>query len=136
METITVPALDDNRVLRHVEIDGRYRLLVWDTYRTGRHGGETLGYAFSRIGESEPIFAAEDFGAPAIKTRGESLDGDATLRSLLSFLTLREGDTDSDYFAGYTERQWAFSRGDAEEISMWAMDPESGSDPLPFVEIE
>jgi hypothetical protein len=129
MDTTIVPALDDNRVLRHVEIDHRYRLLLWDTYRCDRYGKSTLGYAFSTAG-GEVIFCGEDFGAPM----GDVVDSDATLRSLLGFLTLRPGDTDAEYFADYTEAQHAFARSDAEEISMWAM--EARDNPPAFVNLD
>ncbi len=125
-----VPSLLDDRVLRHVEIDGRYRLLLWDTNRRDRYGKSTLGYAFSRIGESEPIFSAEDYHVPGC------VDDDAAVRGLLGFLTLRGGDTDSDYFANYTERQWAFSRGDAEEISCWGMDEHDLEGSYPLVDVD
>jgi len=130
---ITIPSLDDDRVLRHVEIDGRYRLLLWDTYRReGCPAKDTLGYAFFRIGEDVPIFVGEDFGASPC----HAIDSDATVRCLLGFLTLRPGDTDDEYFASYTERQHAFAAGDAEYLSLWAMEPEAGEDPMPLTDVE
>lgn len=132
MDTISIPALDDDRVLRHVEIDGRFRLLLWDTYRReGKPAKDTLGYAFSRIGESEPIFVGEDYGCAP----GHAIDSDDAVRSLLGFLTLRPGDTDDEYFERYTEAQRAFAASDAEYLSLWGMDDlEEG--PMPLVDVE
>jgi len=130
-DAITVPAFDDDRVLRHVEIDGRYALLLWDTYRTRQYGGSYLGYSFGPKG-GEPIFTGEDYGCAP----GHAIDSDDAVRGLLGFLTLRIGDTDSEYFASYTEAQHAFASGDAEYLSLWATEPEDGEAPLPLVDIE
>lgn len=53
-----------------------------------------------------------------------AIDSDEPLRSLLGFLTLRPGDTDSEYFANYTPRQWEFVNSDAEYISWFSLEPE------------
>lgn len=125
---IKIPDLDDPRMLRHVEIDGRYVLRLWDTYRrTGNPAKDTLGYAFGPK-DGEPIFVGEDFGASPC----HAIDSDATLRSLLGFLTLRPGDTDAEYFADYTEEQHAFARSEAEYLSLWADE----EDPPAFVNLD
>lgn len=129
---IQIPPPDDDRRLRHVEIDG-YELVLWDTHRTGyyvgRYGKSILGYAFGRKGEA-PIFIGEDFGCPP----SYAVDSDASLRCLLGFLTLRPGDTDSEYFEKYTEAQKAFAEGDAEALQIWAM--EEADDPPAFVNLD
>jgi hypothetical protein len=92
--------------LRHVRLtpltDGRvFDLQTWDTGRTDHRGQTRMGYRFSQVGESEPIFEGEDFcGSPM-----QADDSDLTLANLLGFLTLRLGDTDRDYFDAYTPRQ-------------------------------
>ena len=60
-------------------------------------------------------------------------DADATLRALLGFLTLRPGDTDADYFDGYTQRQRAFCEsGDCELLAFLYSDDGDGE----FVDID
>lgn len=106
MPTITIPPTDSNAVLRNVSFAGYpgVRLLTWDTYRTERYGRSILGYAFYD-NEPEPLFVGEDFScAPSL-----AIDSNDTILSLLSFLTLRKGDTDSEYFDGYTESQHDWS---------------------------
>ena len=133
MDKITIPDLDDPRVLRHVRIDG-YRLLTWDCERQGFHvgrfGKDIVGYAVFRDGEAAPIFLGEDFGCAP----GNAIDSDAALRMLLGFLTLRPGDTDDEYFADYTERQHAFAASDAEHLSIWGHEDTEPDNPLPDFE--
>jgi hypothetical protein len=127
MEKISIPALDDERVLRHVLIEG-YRLLVWDTYKRMEPNHSRLGFAFYAPGASEPLFLAEDFGCSSCI----AVDSDACLRSLMGFLTLKPGDTDAEYFENYTAAQLAFAQDAAEYLSVWADD----SEPLAFENIE
>jgi hypothetical protein len=44
-------------------------------------------------------------------------DSDATVAALLAFLTLRPGDTDSEYFDGYSPAQLHFAERHAEVLS-------------------
>ena len=111
--------------LRRVNIDG-YTLHTYATNRTDWRGQSYIGYTFASP-DGDVIFSGTDFvGSPM-----HADDSDETLRALLSFLTLRPGDTDRDYFDGYTERQIAFRDCDAEALSMWAMD-----DAPAFVDVE
>ena len=127
--TIKIPSNDDDRILRRVELDG-YTLTTWATGRTDHRGGTTIGYAFHKVGENDPIFLGEDFGSSPM----DATDSDASLRSLLGFLTLRPGGTDAEYFENYTERQLAFAATDAEGLSFYAM--EERDDPPAFVNLD
>ena len=69
--------------------------------------------------EGETIFEGSDYHA---HTRGDN--DEEVAGGLLSFLTLRPGDTDAEYFDNYTPRQWEFVETDAEALSMWAADLE------------
>src|SRR5688572_25116911 len=96
-----IPDLDDPRMLRNVSIKGTpWRVKTWDTGKRYPTGQRIIGYAFYDDSESaEPIFTGEDCGvAPH-----NSIDSDAAIVGLLSFLSLRPGDTDKDYFKDYTE---------------------------------
>lgn len=132
MSHVNIPDLDDDRVLRNVELDG-YRLMTWDTNR--RMGNkDRLGYALWAPGrwDDEPLFAGEDFGSSPM----HAIDSDDTLRAILGFLTLRPGDTDADYFDDYTEEQMDFARGDAESLSLWSLEPERGEEEMPFRDLD
>jgi len=74
-----------------------------------------VGYSLSKEGESVPIFEGEDLGIPS----GNDPEGPKAAATLLDFLTLQEGDTDSEYFEGYTERQTEFSECEAEDLRQW-----------------
>lgn len=49
---------------------------------------------------------------------GTATDSDEVVRSAMTFLTLRPGDTDDDYFAGYTPEQLAYCDEHAEALSV------------------
>lgn len=122
MNEIHIPASDDDRVLRNVELDG-YRLMLWDTGRRGIAEKDMLGYALWVPGawEGEPLFVGEDYGASPM----HAIDSDDTLRGIIGFLTLKPGDTDDEYFENYTPEQMAFAESDAESLSLWGMEPQS-----------
>lgn len=58
-------------------------------------------------------------------------DSDDNVEGLMGFLTLRPGDTDSEYFESYTPEQRAFAEQHAESLSMAVHDrfccPECGA---------
>jgi len=101
--------------LRDVNLDG-FRLTIWDTHMRDNRGQTIIGYSL-RFG-TEVIFEGEDFAGSPLHAD----DSDETLRSILTFLTLRPGDTDAEYFANYTPAQMDFARTDAEELARWAED--------------
>lgn len=106
-------------------VDGiRYTLRTWDTGRQTFVGQTVIRYELQaarvrdRRGNARLLFSGEDFsGSPM-----HADDSDATMRSLLSFLTLRPGDTDASYFEGYTPDQIAFAECDAEALSIAVWD--------------
>jgi hypothetical protein len=69
-----------------------------------------------RAGKGAPaveLFNGEDFaGSPM-----HADDSNATVASLMGFLTLRPGDTDSDYFRTYTSAQLEYCSAHAETLS-------------------
>jgi hypothetical protein len=111
-ETVAIPDANDGSVTRHVKA-GSLRVLMWDTYTTGRNHHTMMGYAVwwdneVENGDEEPLFVGDDFGCPY----NQAVDSDKCVLSLLAFLTQRKGDTDADYFDNYTERQLAWSESD------------------------
>lgn len=119
-------------ILRKVRVDD-YVLLTWDTNGVDNLGKYILGYRFSKgEGENDVIFEGEDFHCSPC----EAIDSDASLRAILGFLTLRPGDTDSEYFDNYTPRQWEFVNSDAETISLYGLE-DTDDGPLPeFIDID
>lgn len=92
-------------------------LTMWDTGRTICGGKYCIGYRLTMNGR-KVIFEGEDFGCSPC----HAIDSDAAVESLLSFLTLRPGDTDSDYFADYTPAQLDYCQQHAEALSCYVMD--------------
>lgn len=103
-----------------------FHLLVWDTGRVdSRHssGKSILGYRLeahaphltkhSKHGEKWLLFEGEDFACSPL----HAIDSDEMIRSLMSFLTLRPGDTDAEYFANYTQVQLDYCSQDAESLA-------------------
>ena len=83
----------------HEFMDGRA------VVRFGEWLGDRMEYEF--VFDEEELFSGSDFKpSPLVEACGR----EAAI-SLLGFLTLQKGDTDSSYFDKYTERQlkWAAS---------------------------
>lgn len=104
-----------------------FTLVMWDCYGTLNDDGNhsRLGYRLTMIldyygdGEEEPyvrkrvtLFEGEDYGCSPM----HSIDGDASVEGLMSFLCLRPGDTDAEYFANYTPQQMEFAEQYAEAL--------------------
>jgi len=93
------------QTLRHVRLspltDGRtFELRTWDTGRTDWRGQTVIAFRFGVVDEP-PIFEGADFAGSPLTAD----DSDQCLATLLTFLTLRPGDTDRDYFDDYTPEQ-------------------------------
>ncbi len=115
----------DLDILRDVKVEaltGRvWRLTTWDTGRQDRRGQAYIGYRL--VSPDGPvIFEGEDFAGSPMNAD----DSDDTLRALLGFLTLKPGDTDSEYFADYTPEQRAFSESyECEAMAVYGLDDET-----------
>jgi hypothetical protein len=94
-----------------------FRVELFDTY-----GKSALGYEFYDNGAL--IFEGEDFHASPL----HAIDGDETVGGLLAFLSLRSGDTDPEWFEGYTPEQMAWvESGRAEELGYLQSELEEGA---------
>lgn len=92
-----------------------FHIETWDTGRYDKRGQTIIRYELLKLdrGLGTIIFEGEDFcGSPL-----HADDSPETLRSLLSFLTLRPGDTDPSYFKDYTKEQLDFANNHAEAIA-------------------
>ena len=98
----------------------RFELTLWESKPDPRRArcmpGELIRYTLRQIEAGKApvtIFAGFDYGcAPS-----HSIDGDASVEGLMSFLTLRPGDTDAEYFENYTDAQRTFCDAHAEALS-------------------
>lgn len=88
----------------------RFSLTVYDTYNRDHYGKDVLAYRLTQDGKT--LFAGADFACAP----GHAIDSDNCVESLMGFLTLREGDTDAEYFADYTPEQLEFSQTHAETL--------------------
>jgi len=124
--------------LRHVRLhapSGVYTLETWDGGPDSPFGRQYIGYRFSNP-KGEPIFDTTLNSAPMGVSPLYAVDSDEALRALLGFLTLRPGDTDREYFDGYTPAQLAFAEGDAEYLQLYADEGTEKYPAEPFEEIE
>jgi len=103
-----------------------FSLITWDTGRMQCAVGSslthyTLGYKLMMRqpfdGPSVTLFEGEDHGCPL----HTAIDSDDAVRSIMGFLTLRPGDTDSEYFESYTPEQLAYAEQHAEALSLEVM---------------
>jgi hypothetical protein len=101
-----------------------FRLVTWDTFRTVPNGPQQqLGYRLTMHDNytgpgcapsyRTVIFEGEDFGCSPM----HAIDSDDALEGIMSFLTLRPGDTDEEYFASYTPSQLEYCDQHAEALS-------------------
>lgn len=104
----------------------QFKLVTWDTGRTGYGGKYLVGYRLVMGGGSNrtesatgqpaawvTLFEGEDFGCSPM----HAIDSDETIAGIMGFLTLRPGDTDADYFENYTPEQLAFCSEHAESLA-------------------
>lgn len=87
-------------------INSECTLEVWDdVHKRAPTGQHRVRYQFcDALGDV--LFAGDDYGvAPS-----DAIDSDAALLGLLAWLTLKDGDTDSEYFEKYTAAQLAWSQ--------------------------
>lgn len=88
-----------------------YRLELYDHNRC--LGGKwLLGYEF--FFQNKLIFEGADFHCSPL----HAVDSDETVAALLSFLALRPGDTDKEYFDSYTPAQLEFAYAEGEQLSI------------------
>lgn len=108
-----------NELLRSVVFRGfeRYTLATFDTYRCNTQGKHRVRYIF--YDNTKPVDLSKPLFSGYVDVGGfTSIDSDEVLLSIMTFVTLRKGDTDSDYFDNYTQDQIAFRESDiCEELS-------------------
>jgi hypothetical protein len=100
-----------------------FRLRTWETNRSDRRGVTYVEYVFEQVkprSEAGTVFEGDDFACSPM----HAIDTDECVRALLSFLTLRPGDTDAEFFDDYTPEQRAFADTDAEWLSIYSMEPD------------
>lgn len=114
----TSPVYPDHHSYDHIrtwEQDG-FRLELWDTHQLAR-GGPQSRLAYQLYDQGVLIFEGEDYGCSPL----HATDSSESIAGLLTFLSLRRGDTDSDYFDCYSPSQLAWrDSGRAEELSVLA----------------
>lgn len=92
----------------------RFTLTIWDDLGWTSDGKLRLRYTLEMSDKKRRtmLFAGSDFATP------KASDSDETVHALMNFLTARPGDTDAEYFAGYTEDQLNFCTDHAEALAM------------------
>lgn len=107
-----------NRVYRAIfkpTSTDRYTLDIVDI-REDPDGREHVSYVLTRNGKK--LFEGTDFSCPARSVSSDKTHRTRIIRGLMSFLTLRPGDTDSDYFRDYTPEQLAYCADGAEYLAI------------------
>jgi hypothetical protein len=99
-----------------------FTLELWDTHRptgTGRLAHTLLAYRLSD--RSRVIFQGDSFTPPL----GVCIDSDECVAACLFWFTLKPGDTDEEFFEGYTpqQRKWIES-GRVDDLSSIAWEME------------
>jgi|SoiMethySBSTD1v2_1073268.scaffolds.fasta_scaffold4385316_1 hypothetical protein len=91
-------------------------------------GRQLVTYTFSDLGwttEGRRLFVGGGYRPSPL----HAVDSQESIAGLLGFLALREGDTDSEYFEGYDERQLAWRDSERPEVlQLLVYEMEGGSD--------
>jgi hypothetical protein len=92
----------------------RFTLRLWDTYQTV-NGKCKIRYELAKHwgNKTDVLFSGSDFHCSPM----HAIDSDETVASIMTFLTLRPGDTDRDYFDGYTPMQLEYCSNHAETLA-------------------
>ncbi len=95
--------------------EGSFQLELFDTGETDLRGKARLTYAFYdvRMG-GQPIFEGDDIGGSPL----DVIDSGAMVAGFLTFLSLQPGDTDAEYFSGYSDRQKEWMESYADELAL------------------
>ena len=103
---------------------GPYKLTMWNDVETSYDwsGKTRLRYQLEHDGET--IFSGEDFRCSPM----HAIDSAATVSALLSFLSLRPGDTDREYFDRYSPGQLNFAISHGEMLALFAFELENGDE--------
>lgn len=89
-----------------------YRLDLFYTGKRDEYGKHILSYCFFDKGKL--IFEGDDFHCSPL----DPIDSLQAVYTLLSFLSLKPGDTDAEYFDTYTPHQLEWANGNrCEELS-------------------
>jgi len=117
--------MDTSELIGTWQHDGLYtnskpfRLELYDSGKRNPHTGRYyIGYKFYH--DDNLIFSGEDFSPSPL----HAIDGDESIASLLSFLSLQPGDTDDEYFDDYMPEQMEWCQQYGEELSWLAMELE------------
>lgn len=95
----------------------RFTLHLYDVNATDSAGRYGVGYRL--LMGREVVF--ECLNSEGCAYGHHSVDGDAAVRNVMGWLTLRPGDTDAEYFAAYTPEQLEFCSSHAEALQSEVM---------------
>jgi hypothetical protein len=94
-----------------------FTLKLWDL-EDRVDGKWRLGYKLlmkeHKLANSKVLFEGEEYYCSPC----HAVDSNDTIVDLMGWLTLRKGDTDSEYFKKYTKEQLEFSKQHAEYLNM------------------
>jgi len=123
MDTISEYTQQDP--MRDVELEGGYRLRIWETPNRAATGQTQVAYRFEHP-EHGVIFEGAEYGVAP----GTCIDSDDSLRGLMGFLTIRPGEDDRELFRDYTPEQLAWAEAHAESLVPYGIDPEEGEEDM------
>lgn len=98
--------------------NGDYTVSLTATDKRAKTGQIKTKYSLTDP-KGKVVFSGSDLGCSPLNTP----ESKENALALLSFLTLRKGDTDEDYFDNYTPEQLSWTESDdCEDLSMFGYD--------------
>lgn len=110
----TIDGFISSRLMAAYKLDNEHTLHV----NRAERNGHRVAWHYVLERNTNTIFEGADFSTTAGSTYGEAA------RGVLGFLTLGEGDTDPEYFDGYTSEQVAWRDECAEDLSIFGIEEE------------
>lgn len=106
----------------YFEAQLKFENVVLTIHDYAGHRNGRAQYSYTLRVDGKILFSGDDYGPSPMDPVGSI----GSLIGLLGFLTLKEGDTDGEYFKNYTAAQLEFSQSDlCQELSMICYDYES-----------
>jgi hypothetical protein len=92
-----------------------FKLQLFDTGKTGYDGKNIVGYKLTMHCNQKTTVLFEDYENFRCSPL-HAIDSNECIKAIIGFLCLRIGDTDKEYFDGYTLTQLEFSNRHAESL--------------------
>lgn len=98
-------------------LSSKSRITIQAFELTHKHTNNHLYFTVRVLENGEEVFAKGHLYAGVSIYAGHAIDSDAAKELAMSLVAMKPGDTDKEYFTGYTAKQLAFAEQHGEWLS-------------------